>query len=207
MKLHDLINTLITTFDYKSFCEIGYARGDTHQKINCLDKIGIDPVPLSIVTGHVVDVCSSDQFFEKINRKYDIYLIDGDHCETAVEKDIKNCLMHLNNGGCIVLHDICPYYKSLVTPQGSGDGFKAFMHQRTINSNVKMYVVDYFDCDEYNFPPYSDSTGWGIIFKGAQDLWIHPIEYTWEYMNQHKKELMNITPLDTIIKEQQNAKK
>lgn len=54
----------------------------------------------------------SIDYYKNNNEKFDIIFIDGDHSYEGVKLDYENCLLILNDGGYIVLHDInsiaCP---------------------------------------------------------------------------------------------------
>ena len=51
---------------------------------------------------------TSDEFFQKNHKKYDIIFIDGLHTKDQVGKDIINSLKILNAGGKIICHDCLP---------------------------------------------------------------------------------------------------
>ena len=210
MEIYEVINQLIKTFNYKSYCEIGYLQGYTHTQINCHFKIAVDPTPQRsrqdmLNRGDNVIIKTSDAFFADNEIKFDIFFIDGCHQASYVYRDIMNGMKFLNDNGCLVLHDVCPYFESWSRSDQCGDGYKAFMKCRCENPDMKMYVIDYFDKVENQGPPMSDSSGWGIVFKGKQELWNKPVEYTWNFMNANRIKLMNITPLETIIQENNNA--
>ncbi len=71
-------------------------------KIKIEKKIGVDPVS----GGTIRD--TSDNFFKKNNKKFDIIFIDGLHEYDQVKKDINNSLLFLNDNGVIFLHDCMP---------------------------------------------------------------------------------------------------
>jgi hypothetical protein len=52
----------------------------------------------------------SDEFFAMIHDdvEYDIIFVDGLHVEDQTERDIENALLHLSDGGTIVVHDCNP---------------------------------------------------------------------------------------------------
>lgn len=210
MEIYEVINILISKFNYRSYCEIGYLQGYTFDKIACESKMAVDPTPQRpmswmVERGHDVIVKTSDAFFASNNRKFDLFFIDGCHRAPFVYRDIMNGFRFLNDSGCLVLHDICPYFKSWSRDDQCGDGFKAYMKCRTENADMQMYVIDYFDKIEDKGPPESDSSGWGLVFKGRQELWKNPVEYTWEYMNANRDALMNIRPLEEIISERKTT--
>ena len=48
---------------------------------------------------------SSDVFFEKNNKFFDLIYVDGDHQTDQVKKDINNAWRNLNDGGYLILDD------------------------------------------------------------------------------------------------------
>lgn len=100
----DIINSLIQKFNFKSYLEIGIQNALCFNQIKCKNKIGVDPDPTSKATIHL----TSDEFFAKNSKTFDIIMIDGLHEAHQVYKDIENSLKVLNKGGIIVCHDMNP---------------------------------------------------------------------------------------------------
>jgi len=113
--LVEIIKGLINTFEYESFLEIGTFKGFTTEAIakHLRKRIRhpiittIDPkqwVKLPYYINQVV--ATSDGYFEKDSRRYDLILIDGDHSFEAARRDLKNSLARLTPHGTIVKHDL-----------------------------------------------------------------------------------------------------
>ncbi|MBU2249307.1 MAG: class I SAM-dependent methyltransferase, partial [Gammaproteobacteria bacterium] len=86
----DMINYFIKKYKYKSYLEIGYLAGETFGAIKCKHKDSVDINP----DGGARYRMSSDSFFRRCTRKYDIILIDANHDFHYVGRDIRNSLKH-----------------------------------------------------------------------------------------------------------------
>lgn len=141
----DLINAYIKYYSFNSFLEIGHDRGYAFDQIDIEHKESIDISPKT----HPTYLMSSDDFFEKYDNKYDIIFIDGLHEHAQVDRDIRNSLEHLNQGGVIIMHDCHPVSElcqkhCFSDPGGSwtGDCWKAFVKNRVLLP-YEMYVWDH----------------------------------------------------------------
>ncbi len=146
MNRWDIINYYIQKYNFKSFLEIGHWKGECFKKVICDLKESIDPD----LTCNATYKITSDEFFKKYNKKYDIIFIDGLHECSQVDKDIKNSLKHLNKNGVIIMHDCHPIneecqLKDYISHQNgkswTGDTWKAFVKNRA-ELPYEMYVWD-----------------------------------------------------------------
>ena len=143
MKRTDIINRLISHYNYRTYLEIGVERGVNLKAININYAIGVDPDP-DVHFYYRYPGCSietSDEFFERCNMKFDIIFIDGLHHADQVYRDIYNSLRFLNEGGTIVCHDMLPTDKKMqdVPREQSiwtGDCWKAWVKIRSENENL-----------------------------------------------------------------------
>ncbi len=123
MNRAELVNYLIAARGYRSYLEIGCAGNWTFDQVRAAEKTGVDPVAGG------TERCTSDQFFARSGRRFDLVLIDGDHHAAQVGTDLGNALGHLNEGGAIVLHDCLPETEKQqeIGPGGFwiGDGWRA----------------------------------------------------------------------------------
>lgn len=123
MNRTDIINQLIRERGYKTYLEIGLENPDNNfNRIKVKAKDSVDPYVnnfyLSPTEAHqyskaVTYRMTSDEFFAKVQKKYDIIFIDGNHTEEQCDRDIFNSMQHLNVGGCIVVHDCLPPTKEI----------------------------------------------------------------------------------------------
>lgn len=107
MNRTDVLNFLADARRCRSYLEIGIRNPeDNYNRIRCAEKTGVDPRPLSPTMGVVT--MTSDEFFQRNTRRYDLVFVDGDHHVRAAWKDIRNSLAVLNPRGIVVIHDALP---------------------------------------------------------------------------------------------------
>jgi hypothetical protein len=170
----DLINFFIEKFNYKTYLEIGVkSETKTFVHVRCTEKEGVDP------NGCTTHTMQSDQFFSSIStdKKWDIIFIDGDHERSQVKRDIENALAHLTPGGTIVCHDVNPKEEYLLAARYCDNAWQAFAELRSTRSDIAMYTL-----------PFDHI---GFIQVGQQNTYNKPIEYTWNFLDKNRKELMN----------------
>lgn len=96
MTRSEIINEFIKKYNLTSYLEIGTRDRENFDKIECKEKICIDPAP---VEGYVVDFkMTSDEFFKVCGKTFDCVFIDGLHEGHQVYKDIINSLNLLKKG-------------------------------------------------------------------------------------------------------------
>lgn len=195
----EIINSLITKNNLKTYFEIGVQSGHCFTGVNCDFKVGVDPDKSSAATIKE----TSDDFFNnilpsgkyediKLPETFDIYFIDGLHHADQVEKDISNALNRLSKGGYIVCHDMLPTNKHMqeipLTDQDewTGDCWRAFLKLRIQCDDLEMYAIN---------------TDWGtsVIRYGKQELvkLTKPLsEVTYEDFEQNKLQWMNVITVD-----------
>ena len=131
-----IINFLIRKHNYKSYLEIGVNNPeDNYNLVECEKKECVDPYTAdSFSISNLPDLSNnnvasfltyrmtSDEFFSKVNKKYDLIFIDGLHTEEQSSRDLMNAMLHLNPGGKIVLHDSCPYHEEYQVENGEEVG-------------------------------------------------------------------------------------
>ncbi|MBL7738706.1 MAG: class I SAM-dependent methyltransferase [Chitinophagaceae bacterium] len=173
----------------KSYLEIGvYDRSLNFNKILCSDKVCVDPA----VSAGADFEGTSDEYFESCDRKFDLIFIDGLHHEEQVEKDFDNSLLHLNPGGFIVLHDCNPALEKYThVPRDNkiwcGDVWKFAVMVKTLKG-VRNVTADF---DHGVMVCWVDET------KEATE---EPVIIDWKYFSQRRTELLNLVPVNDIIK-------
>lgn len=173
----NIINNLIKENGYKKYLEIGVDSGYNFNQIEVDEKVGVDPK-----SEHATEHLTSDEFFKKNRKKFDIIFIDGLHHADQVEKDIENSLKYLKKGGVIVCHDMKPETKEeQIVPRmqkvWTGDCWRAWVKLRK-RDDLEMFV---YDIDH----------GVGIIREGSQE----PKDFgdlTYEEFSKNISEYLNL---------------
>jgi hypothetical protein len=176
----DVIQYLIDTFGYERYLELGCRQAHKQgvisvEHIQCKHKDSVD-----INSNGNNYVMTTDKFFETTpdTQKYDIIFIDADHEKNAVLRDIENALLRLNDGGTIICHDINPPTEQHLQPRFCNNCWETWAHLRSTRYDLEMYAVDV------------DMVG--VIRKGSQTVWDKLVEATWEYLQKHKTDLLNL---------------
>ena len=146
----DIINLLINRHAYRNYLEIGIRKGKNFDAVNCKWKVGIDP-DMSFYKTPMTDnsflfQTTSNEFFSKNTRLFDIVFVDGLHEFNQVVFDIKHALFYLKDGGTVVVHDTNPKEEiHQRIPRESkiwnGDVWKAIAYLRYHNA-INLYTVD-----------------------------------------------------------------
>jgi len=188
-----IINHLIKKNNFKYYLEIGVRDLKNFNKIKIKNKLGVDPSPHredeNIITA------TSDDFFNKNVKFFDLIFIDGLHLEHQVDKDIKNSLKFLNNNGFIIMHDCNPptelhqrenYEINGQFPSWNGTVWRSFVKLRITNKNLSMSCVD---CD----------WGVGIIKKHKQQLFKLNSKINYSLLEKNRKKLLNLISVTEFI--------
>ena len=182
-----VINTLIKKYDYQYYLEIGVEGGEAFSNVDCLVKHGVDPY--SINANFRIP---SDEFFAMINDEvlYDIIFVDGLHLEEQAQRDIENAMLHLREGGVIVVHDCNPptewhqrSYEEFQQhySQWNGTTWRGFVNLRATRPDLEMCVID-------------TDWGCGIVRQDGegQDVIDLPENYSYADFEAHRKEWLNL---------------
>lgn len=176
----DIINYLIRKRGYRSYLEIGLDDPEQNfTKIQCVHKESVDPYELSSryctawtekdlnrFLQYLTYRMTSDEFFAHYpDKKYDIIFIDGLHLEEQADRDIRNALMHLNEGGVVVIHDCLPDSEASQSeeyPEGSWVGtvwksvvkYTQYTHCdiKVIETDWGVGVIEYTDNFDFRIP-------------------------------------------------------
>lgn len=179
----NIVNKFIKDRGFKKYLEIGVYRKQMYNKIICEHKECVDPDS----NANATHTMTSDDFFGKYsNNRYDIIFIDGLHHSDTVDRDIRNSLTVLNDGGVIVLHDCNPSTEiHQRVPQESehwnGDVWKSIV--KFIHSEHKNYNIYTVDVDE----------GIGVIEPGSCECNFEmPDELNWDWLVSNRIECLNL---------------
>jgi hypothetical protein len=105
---YEVVNTIIDTYNYNSYLEIGVENGFTFKniKLDMSKKVGVDPDPTYKEDNIILK--TSDDFFKENNKIFDIIFIDGMHQLEYVYNDFFNAINCLTPKGSIVIDDVLP---------------------------------------------------------------------------------------------------
>jgi hypothetical protein len=199
MKRYDIINRFIKERDYKDYLEIGVFTGECMRGVIADNKTGVDPGSEGHLADEVTHAMTSDAFFGNIKgsgKIYDIIFIDGLHHSYQVDVDIENALVHLKDGGVIVIHDCNPEQEVYtLVPRVSGiwhgDVYKSVLRFRS-KSLHSFFTVD-TDC------------GCGVIFKDYKGDSQNSVEdykkalSSWNCFFDNKQRLLNLISVEDFI--------
>jgi hypothetical protein len=192
IKRYNIINYLIEKYKLINYLEIGVFKGENIREIKAPHKDGVDPGAEGYTPPEVNYPMGSNEFFKLIEGhdeiKYDIIFIDGLHHADQVEKDIKNSLKHIIDGGFILLHDCNPVsYEAQLIPRQTiawnGDTWKAFVDFKSNNPTYDCCVVD-------------TDFGVGFIKNIGTKYQINNRINDWDYFNSNRKQLLNLITWD-----------
>jgi hypothetical protein len=181
----DIINLLIRKYDYRTYLEIGVQNKNCFNKVNCNYKISVDPDQATDADFNI----TSDEYFEKLSSKvkFDIIFIDGLHHDDQLLTDIKNSLLHLNEGGTIVCHDILPTTEAMQQRadnggEWTGDVWKAIANLRVNDTSLQIHTID----TDYGCAVIQRGHGNFLYNTNNNDY------LTYEYYSKHKNEMLNV---------------
>jgi len=179
----EIINWIIEKRGYKSYLEVGVKKGECFNRVICDMKTGMDIKPRTV--GERIYTMSSDAFFNGSHgqEKFDIIFIDGDHNEEQVDRDILNSLKSLAPDGTIVMHDCNPPTEEYIEEYANGTVYRSFLKLRCTDAELEMFVVDI-------------DWGCGVVQRGEQELISVPANYTWEFFDKNRTELLNIISIE-----------
>ena len=103
---HEVINSVSNPEN--SYLEIGIENGFTFNNVHFINKIGIDPEPY--YNDNNIIKLTSDEYFKSYTETFDIIFIDGMHQIEYLFRDFNNSMLHLNEGGKILIDDILPLH-------------------------------------------------------------------------------------------------
>ncbi len=121
------------------YLEIGADHNHCFNSIPVKDKTGVDPKQGGNTR------TTSDNFFKKNNKFFDVIFVDGLHTFEQCRKDIINSLKFLNVNGYLFIHDLIPrnFMEEFVPPMGtpwSGDVWKV-AQELCKTKGLKFYVI------------------------------------------------------------------
>ena len=144
----EILNYLISKYNYKTYLEIGTFNGVNFENIEAEYKECCDIT--DVYYKDINYLMTSDEMFATMDpkQKYDIIFIDGLHLEDQLDRDIINSLKHLNKNGVILCHDTLPgnpkaaiNYRDLTyNGMWTGTCYKSIC--KLNNENIEYYTID-----------------------------------------------------------------
>jgi SAM-dependent methyltransferase len=138
-----VVNRCLSRTAGDDYLEIG-CRGNTlFDSVSSINKVGVDPA-----SGGTHKM-TSDQFFEKNKKKFDVIFIDGLHEYHQARRDVINSISALKDGGFIALHDMVPLnwleeHMPCMNKFWSGDVWKlGFELSKTNGLDFKIILTDH----------------------------------------------------------------
>jgi len=219
-----VIQKAINAINAKTYLEIGVMSGRCFYRIRCPHKIAVDPEFRISFTNKVRGLLdfsnkvflevTSDALFSThtshFSKGVDVAFVDGLHIHEQSYRDVRNCLLHLNEGGYIVIHDCLPPNAAAAHPnleearqlsgyteQWCGTVYKTALSLQNNHDDIRVTVLD---CDY----------GLGVIKVGdphqvQRVLSAEEIEaLTFEEFQEQKHELLNIQSyeyINTVVSE------
>lgn len=192
----DILNYLIKKYNFEDYLEIGVRDPNkgNFNNVKIKNKLGVDPLPL--IKQNNIYVGTSDDFFTKNKKYFDIVFIDGLHLMEQVDKDIINSLKFLKKGGFILLHDCNPptefhqrdvYCVNGKYPPWNGTVWKSLVKLRMTRDDLKINVID---------------TDWGvgIISLSKNEKLLEEIELDYKNLGKNRKYILNLIEINEFYK-------
>lgn len=185
MKTHtQIINHYIRAFRAKSYLEIGvHPSRANYDRIECAYKVGVDPDP--DVKGIEFNL-TSDEFFRRNDKIFDLIFLDGLHHADQLEKDIVNASRCLSKHGVIVCHDSNPKEEdhAHIPREGrkiwNGDCWRAIVGFRQKYPLIRCYT-------------YKEDYGVTIIRPAGTTFEVPFVsDISWEDFFNNKRKLLNL---------------
>ena len=185
---YEVVNTIIDTYNYNSYLEIGVENGFTFKniKLDMSKKVGVDPDPTYKEDNIILK--TSDDFFKENNKIFDIIFIDGMHQLEYVYNDFFNAIHCLTPNGSIVIDDVLPMnereqYKVPIKHYYSNGILK---YGESWTGDVWKFIYFLFLHYQFDFSVYNFTNGYrGII-------------HIYNFKNEMKDEINNTKVIETM---------
>lgn len=120
------IKWLVRFTNCRNYLELGVEYGLNIQEIKTLVDlcVGVDINDIQDKEGIDFYQMTTDEFFKKNKKNFDIIFIDANHKFEQVQKDFDNSLKILNKFGIIILHDTDPIIEELMGDSYCSDSYK-----------------------------------------------------------------------------------
>lgn len=191
MKRDELLNLLVDAYEYEkgSYLEIGVDNGQNLAKINCAKKIGVDPAVRYANT----EKSSSDDFFKRNRKKFDLIFIDGLHHAEQALRDLENSIKAIKKNGTIVMHDTNPQSEAAQrVPRPA--------NQREWNGDVWKVAAAAVGTEELEAITVDTDHGLTIIKVRDKDVKLKLPSLVYEDFVSNREELLNLITVEQFKK-------
>jgi len=191
MKRDEVLNRIVEANEFESgkYLEIGVDNGLNLAKINVKRKTGVDP---NVGFGEVIST-TSDEFFKRNRKKFDLIFIDGLHHSEQALKDLENSLKSLNKNGVIVMHDTNPQSEAAQrVPRPKG--------QRQWNGDVWKVAAAAVECENLSTLTIDTDHGLTIIKPKGKKVEIELPNLSYADFVQNRKSLLNLITVEQFKK-------
>jgi len=122
----NFIKWLLILTNCQTYLELGVEYSVNIKEMRNLVKmcVGVDINDIQDKENIEFHQMTTDEFFSKNQRTYDIIFIDANHDFEQVRKDFDNSLKFLNKFGIIILHDTDPMTRVLLSKKHCSDAYK-----------------------------------------------------------------------------------
>ncbi len=132
------------------------------------------------------------------NIKYDIVFVDPWHTYEQSLLDMETALKFVSPNGIIVIHDCCPYDKSLIGPYKKGawcgQTYESFIDFRYAHKDIEIFCIN----ADYGCGVASMVPRFNII--GSFDDYDKSKITDWDYFNNNKIQLVNLIESEDFAK-------
>lgn len=127
----NLIKWIVKLTNCKTYLEVGVENGlcihNIRNEVDVCEAVDYED-KMDDKDGIIFNNMTSDEFFSKNKKTYDIIFIDGDHRFPQVLKDFENSLKILNEFGIIIFHDSDPIDNRLTQDFYCSNSYKIVDH-------------------------------------------------------------------------------
>ena len=123
---NSIIKSIVKLTNCQSYLELGVEHGENITEIKDSVKlcVGVDINPINNIDNIFFYQMTTDEFFYRNDKTFDIIFIDANHNFEQVKKDFNNSLKILNQYGIIILHDTDPMTEELTDSKYCHDSYK-----------------------------------------------------------------------------------
>lgn len=183
----ELINKIIDYKQFKAYLELGVGTAlETITQIQCNHIESVDIIRCN--ENFPSFIGTTDGFFAKNTKKFDVIYIDADHSHESVNRDFVNAVNALSDDGVIFMHDVGPVNEENTLPTASGTAYKSFIEIRA-NANFDAFTYEFENGDVI-----------GIVKKRINTNVLKIYELDWNFYNNNRNNILQKKSVEEILK-------